>query len=81
MNLQKIYEELRKDYQSKGLEVEERKLRQMAWMKRDRMIWESSLSQSPSSSSSSSAGAGGGRLNLSTNNYVENDYIDDDYFE
>jgi hypothetical protein len=57
MNLQRIYENLKREYESRGIEVDEGKLRQMAWMKRDRMMFESS---SLLSTSAAAAGAGGG---------------------
>jgi hypothetical protein len=59
INLQKIYEEIKSYYESQGVEIDEFKLRQMAWMKRDRMIYESSLGNS-AASSSAGAGSGGG---------------------
>ena len=57
MNLQRIYESIKRDYESRGIEIDEGKLRQMAWMKRDRMMFESS---SLLSSAAAAAGAGGG---------------------
>ena len=61
MNLQRIYETLKRDYESRGIEIEEGKLRQMAWMKRDRMLFESSmLSTSAAAAAAGAAGAGGG---------------------
>ena len=61
MNLQRIYEILKKEYESRGIEIEEGKLRQMAWMKRDRMLFESSmLSTSAAAAAAGAAGAGGG---------------------
>jgi hypothetical protein len=79
MNLQKIYESLKKEYESKGLEIDDSKLRQLAWIKRDRMMFESSLSVSQSPS----AGAGGGGRIISSDidsDYIDPDYIDPDYF-
>jgi hypothetical protein len=61
MNLQRIYETLKKEYESRGIEIEEGKLRQMAWVKRDRMLFESSmLSTSAAAAAAGAAGAGGG---------------------
>lgn len=59
MNLQRIYENLRKEYESRGVEIDEGKLRQMAWMKRDRMVFENTSIVS-SSAAAAGAGAGGG---------------------
>lgn len=61
MNLQRIYETLKSEYESRGIEVDEGKLRQMAWMKRDRMMFEStSLLSSSAAAAAGAAGAGGG---------------------
>jgi len=57
MNLQKVYESLKREYQSRGVEVEDGKLRQLAWIKRDRMMYESSLNIQ----SAASSGSGGGK--------------------
>ncbi len=43
MNLTRIYENIKKEYESKGIEIDEEKLRQLAWMKRDRMMFESNV--------------------------------------
>ena len=60
MNLQRIYETLKREYESRGIEIEEGKLRQMAWMKRDRMLFESSmLSTSAAAAAAGAAGAAG----------------------
>lgn len=77
-NLQRIYESLKNQHPN----LSEDELRRMAWVKRDRQLFESNLNIS---SSSTSVGAGGGGSGLrrrddSSNNYVENDYIDN-YFE
>ena len=61
MNLQKVYESLKREYQSRGVEVEDGKLRQLAWIKRDRMMYESSLNIQSAASSAAGAGAGGGK--------------------
>jgi hypothetical protein len=61
MNLQKVYESLKREYQSRGVEVEDGKLRQLAWIKRDRMMYESSLNISSAASSAAGAGSGGGK--------------------
>lgn len=61
MNLQKVYESLKREYQSRGVEVDDGKLRQLAWIKRDSMMFESSLNIPSSAASSAGAGAGGGR--------------------
>jgi hypothetical protein len=61
MNLRKVYESLKREYQSRGVEVEDGKLRQLAWIKRDRMMYESSLNISSAASSAAGAGAGGGK--------------------
>lgn len=77
-NLQKIYENLK----SQNPNLSEDELKRMAWVKRDRMLFERS---NLTVSSSSAAGAGGGgsgnrRIDPSSNSYVENGYIDN-YFE
>jgi hypothetical protein len=66
MNLQRIYEKLKIEYQSKGIEVDEKKLHQMAWIKRDRMIFESTNLSNAAASS-----AGGGRVNVVVNQVLE----------
>jgi hypothetical protein len=80
MNLRQIYEKLVREAESryeKIDEVSENRLRQQAWMMRDRMMFESSLSVSQSPS----AGAGGGgRILSQSNDYIDPDYIDPDYF-
>ena len=43
MNLTRIYENIKKEYESKGIEIDEGKLRQLAWMKRDRMMFENNV--------------------------------------
>lgn len=48
-SVQSIYQELKAYYESYGTQVDEQRLRQMAWMKRDRMMFENvNLSQSRS---------------------------------
>lgn len=59
MNLQRIYENLRKEYESRGVEIDEGKLRQMAWMKRDRMMFENTSMVSSSAAAAGAAGAAG----------------------
>lgn len=64
MNLQRIYETLKREYESRGIEIEEGKLCQMAWVKRDRMMFESSfLSTSAAAAGAAGAGGGGGSGN------------------
>jgi len=58
MNLRRIYEEIKLEYESRGIFLEDDKLRQLAWVKRDRMFFEKSMTLS--STSTSSAGSGGG---------------------
>ena len=60
MNLQRIYETLKREYDSRGVEIDEGKLRQMAWMKRDRMMFENTSMVSSSVAAAGAAGAGGG---------------------
>jgi surface protein len=60
MNLQRIYENLKKEYESRGVEIDEEKLRQMAWIKRDRMLFENASAASSSAAAAGAAGAGGG---------------------
>lgn len=60
MNLQRIYENLKKEYESRGVEIDEEKLRQMAWIKRDRMLFENTSAVSSSAAAAGAAGAGGG---------------------
>jgi hypothetical protein len=59
MNLRQIYEKLRQQAERNGQEIDEGRLRQQAWMMRDRMMFEQSFT-SNTVSSSSAAGAGGG---------------------
>jgi hypothetical protein len=65
MNLQMIYEELKLAYPN----ISDVDLRRMAWVKRDRIIYESGLSTS------------GSKIQKFENGYVENDYVDPDYVE
>ena len=60
MNLQRIYENLKKEYESRGVEIDEEKLRQMDWIKRDRMLFENTSAVSSSAAAAGAAGAGGG---------------------
>jgi hypothetical protein len=79
MNLNQIYEKLKKQAELSGQEINESHLRQQAWMIRDRMMFEKSYSDNFYSSYSS--GSVGGRiLDNTINNYVENGYVEN-YFE
>ena len=60
MNLERIYRQLKSYYESQGVDVSEEQLRQMAWMKRDRMIFENSSS----SAAGAGIGSGGGETIL-----------------
>jgi len=60
MNLRQIYEKLRQQAERNGHDIDEGRLRQQAWMMRDRMIFEQSYSNSTVSSSSAGSGGGGG---------------------
>jgi hypothetical protein len=63
MNLTRIYENIKKEYESKGIEIDEEKLRQLAWMKRDRMMFESNVAAAAAAAGAGAgAGGGGGRL-------------------
>lgn len=73
MDLKRIYN----DIKSKSPGVDEMKIRQQAWIARDRMMYEKSSNVSNSNSSA----AGGGRISQTGNNYVDDDYMDDDYVE
>jgi hypothetical protein len=56
-------------------------VRRMAWVKRDRLLFESNLSLSSSAAGVGGGGSGSRRgVDPSFNNYVENGYIDN-YFE
>lgn len=66
MNLKQIYDNLRKNSEMLGHNIDEGKLRQQAWVLRDKMLFEANFSNS---STSSAAGAGGGgrlRKNITT---------------
>lgn len=58
MNLRQIYEKLRQQAERNGQEIDEGRLRQQAWMMRDRMMFEQSY---VNSMNSLSPGSGGGR--------------------
>ena len=60
MNLTRIYENIKKEYESKGIEIDEGKLRQLAWMKRDRMMFENNVAAAAAAAAGAGAGAGGG---------------------
>lgn len=81
-SLESIYSEIKSYYESKGFDIEESQLRQMAWMKRDRMIFESSSTTSTTSAPGSS-GISSIRRSVRSggNSYVDPDYIDNGYFE
>jgi hypothetical protein len=80
MNLRQIYERLRQQAERNGQDIDEGRLRQQAWMMRDRMMFEQSYTNSVSSSSAAGAGGGGRRFDNTRNNYLEDDYVED-YFE
>jgi hypothetical protein len=61
-SLHQIYEEIKRKYESNNWQIDEGKIRQQAWMLRDRMIFESSLSNAAASSSAAGAGGGGTTL-------------------
>lgn len=72
MKLNIIYQNLKSHYESLGIQVDDYRLKQMAWMKWTRKINEFT-SFSPSSSSSAGAGgAGGGRLLSNSQILTEN---------
>lgn len=63
MNLRQIYEKLRQQAERNGQDIDEGRLRQQAWMMRDRMMFEQSFNNNnTNNTSTSSAGAGGGTL-------------------
>jgi hypothetical protein len=85
MNLQHIYDQLKKEFESSGIQIDDSKLKQMAWMKRDRLMFEMNYFNTNQStpSSSVSSGGGGNRNRISDdsiNQYVDPDYVDN-YFE
>lgn len=61
MNLRQIYEKLRQQAERNGQEINEGRLRQQAWMIRDRMMFEQSYVNN-TISTSSAAGSGGGSI-------------------
>lgn len=79
MNLRQIYEGLRQKAEINGQNIDEGRLRQQAWMMRDRMMFEQSYTNNVASSS-----AAGGSINSEEDNkinsFIEDDYIED-YFE
>lgn len=78
MNLKKIFKDIKNEYELRGVHIEESRLRQMAWMKRDKMLFEQSLNNNIAPSS---AAAGGGRkFDDTRNGYVEVGYVEN-YFE
>jgi hypothetical protein len=81
MNLIQIYEKLRLQAERNGHQIDEDRLRQQAWMMRDRMVFEQSYTNTVPSSSVAGAGGGGNRTFDNTiNEFVENDYVEN-YFE
>jgi hypothetical protein len=60
MNLTQIYERLRQQAERNGQDIDEGRLRQQAWMMRDRMMFEQSFTNNVPSSSSAGAGGGSG---------------------
>jgi len=59
MNLRQIYEKLRLQAERNGHQIDEDRLRQQAWMIRDRMMFEQSYTNTVPSSSAAGAGGGG----------------------
>jgi hypothetical protein len=82
MNLNKIYENLKQQAERNGHEIDEGRLRQQAWMMRDRMMFEQSYTNSISTSSAAAGAGGGGNRTFDNtiNEFVENDYVEN-YFE
>jgi len=88
--IEEIFTRLKVSAIRNGQVVNEEKLRQQAWMIRDRQIFEvsnnSSIAPSAAAAASSAAGAGGSgggggnRRNIG-NHYIDDDYIDDGYYE
>lgn len=68
MNLNQIYQRLKQQAERNGQEIDEGRLRQQAWVMRDRMMFESSINSN--SSSAAGAGGGGGGLRRSIENIV-----------
>lgn len=69
MNLQHIYNNLKNRAQISGQEINEQRLRQEAWMLRDRLMFQETYT--------------GGSLKVtdnSINSFIDDDYIED-YFE
>jgi len=69
--LDRIYERLKRDHQSRGWEIDESRLRSQAWMLNDRMVFESTSN----TSSSSSGGSGGGNPTLEWISVVNTSWI------
>jgi hypothetical protein len=46
MNIRQVYDNLRKGLEKNGQPIDEAKLRQQAWVLRDKMIFESSFNNS-----------------------------------
>jgi len=65
MNLKVIYQKLLAASEKNGQEINENKLRQQAWILRDRMMFEQSYVNNLSNSSSAGSGGGGGRISIS----------------
>jgi hypothetical protein len=59
MNLKQIYERLRQQAERNGQNIDEGRLRQQAWMMRDRMMFEQSYVNNNTSISAAGAGGGG----------------------
>jgi hypothetical protein len=71
MNLKQIYEKLRQQAERNGHDIDEGRLRQQAWIMRDRMMFEQSFNNN--NTSTSSAGAGGGGTLRRNNTSVSNE--------
>jgi len=83
--VEEIYTRLKVSAIKNGKVINEEKLHQQAWMIRDRQIFEvtNNNSLAPSAAASSAAGGsggGGGNRNRG-NHYIDDDYIDDGYYE
>jgi len=78
MNLRQIYEKLRQQAERNGHQIDEDRLRQQAWMMRDRMMFEQSYTNNTVSSSSAAGAGGGGSRRRQIFTFVVNttDYTD-----
>jgi len=63
-SLESIYQELKTYYESNGNQIDDSRIRQIAWLKRDRMMFEQFNHSNTRPTNASTSGGGSNRTNL-----------------